>query len=54
MDEIIKEEGVVKSSKLLLVAIIVVLFSVQVNERRYSEWERGIQNKFREVRIICL
>jgi FtsZ-interacting cell division protein ZipA len=34
--------------------VIVVLFNVQVNERRYSEWERGIRNTFGDVRIICL
>lgn len=34
--------------------IIVVLFNVQVNERRYEEWERGIRNTFRDARIICL
>lgn len=34
--------------------VIVVLFNVQVNERRYSEWELGIRNTFGDVRIICL
>jgi len=34
--------------------VIVVLFNVQVNERRYSEWERGIRNTFGDVWIICL
>jgi len=34
--------------------VIVVLFSVQVNERRYSEWERGVKKTFGDVRIICL
>jgi len=34
--------------------VIVVLFDVQVNERRYEEWERGIKKTFGDVRIICL
>ena len=34
--------------------IIVVLFNLQVNERRYGEWERGIKKTFGDVRIICI
>ncbi|ABN57942.1 hypothetical protein Memar_2016 [Methanoculleus marisnigri JR1] len=35
-------------------SIIVVLFKVQVNERRYLEWERGIKKTFGDVRVICI
>lgn len=34
--------------------VIVVLFSLQVNERRYSEWERGIKKTFGNARIVCI
>jgi hypothetical protein len=34
--------------------VIVVLFDVQVNDRRYEEWERGVKKTFGDVRIICL
>lgn len=33
--------------------VIVVLFNVQVGDRRYEEWERGIKNTFKGVRIVC-
>lgn len=34
--------------------VIVVLFDVQVNERRYSDWERGVKKTFGDARIICI
>ena len=32
--------------------LVVVLFEVEVSERRYGEWKRGMETTFPNVRII--
>jgi len=34
--------------------VVVVLFNVQVSDRRYDEWVEGIMRQFGDVRIICI